>query len=99
MLYESYRHFCGYVDHSKPEVNSQFFKTLKQAVPEIQEKRGTSADGARRRELIFPSLAMSRESMERYFKQPGMIAWSEGAAAVQDIPVPGQRKERMESVA
>ena len=76
-VYASYQQFCHSIDHSRPEANSQFFKTLKQTISEIRDKRGTGPDGARQREIEFPSLSVARASFERSFKQPGMISWSE----------------------
>jgi hypothetical protein len=63
---------------------SQFFKTLRQALPEIRDRRGSSAGAVRPREVVFPSLTTARETFERYFKQPGMIVWSEREEPASD---------------
>ena len=59
-VYFSYYRFCALIDRTRPEVNSRFYGTLKKAIPEIREKR---------RELVFPPLAVARDDFEH-------IAWS-----------------------
>jgi hypothetical protein len=39
-VYFSYYRFFSFIDRTRPEVNSQFFRTLKQALPGIREKWG-----------------------------------------------------------
>jgi hypothetical protein len=92
-VFEAYAHAGG------DESRSQFFKILKQVIPEAQDvrKAANGGSGTRTRQIVFPPLQVARESIERYFKQPGMIPWSEPADTTLDMAETPTTKKALNS--
>ncbi len=76
-LYDDYMAFCSH-QRTRPDVASQFFKSIKTAIPSLKDSRGKAEGGlGRPRMAVLPPLSVARREFETYLQQPGEIAWCE----------------------